>query len=140
MLPYRAPVLTAKIVSTLDYMSGGRVILGVGVGWMEEEFLALGLDTFHQRGRVTNEYIRAFKELWTKDSPEFEGRYCRFSGIKFHPKPAQKPHTPIWVGATLPRPSGGPPAWEMAGCPSVPGPRTSWGRPSWLRVSASSET
>ena len=102
VLPYRAPVLTAKIVSTLDYMSGGRVILGIGVGWMEEEFLALGLDTFHQRGRVTNEYIRAFKELWTKDSPEFQGRYCQFSGIKFHPKPAHKPHTPIWVGGNTP--------------------------------------
>lgn len=98
VLPYRAPVLTAKIISTLDYMSGGRVILGVGAGWLEEEFVALGLDTFHERGKVTDEYIRIFKELWTKDDPEFQGHYYQFSGIKFYPKPVQKPHVPIWVG------------------------------------------
>jgi probable F420-dependent oxidoreductase len=98
VLPYREPVLTAKIVSTLDYMSGGRVILGIGVGWMEEEFKALGLDTFAERGAVSDEYIRIFKELWTKEDPEFQGRYSQFSGIHFYPKPVQKPHPPIWVG------------------------------------------
>ncbi len=98
ILPYREPVLTAKTVATLDYMSGGRVILGIGVGWMEEEFKALGLDTFHDRGLVTNEDIQIFKELWTKDNPEFEGRFSQFSGISFNPKPVQNPHPPIWVG------------------------------------------
>ena len=98
VVPYREPVLTAKMVATLDYMSGGRVILGVGVGWMEEEFKVLGLDTFHERGKVTDEYLRVFKELWTQEDPSFQGTYSQFSGIKFYPKPAQKPHPPIWVG------------------------------------------
>ena len=98
VLPYRNPVLTAKIISALDYISGGRVILGVGVGWMEEEFVALGQNTFSQRGSVTDEYIQIFKELWTKDDPEFQGRHYQASGFKFYPKPVQKPHPPIWVG------------------------------------------
>lgn len=98
VLPYREPVVTAKMVSTLDYMCGGRVILGVGVGWMEEEFKALGLNTFRERGKVSDEQIRVFKELWTKDDPEFHGEYYQFSSIKFSPKPVQKPHPPIWVG------------------------------------------
>ena len=98
ILPYREPVFTAKIVSTLDYLSGGRAILGAGVGWMEEEFKALGLDTFPERGRVTDEDLRIFNELWTKDDPEFRGRYNSFSGIKFYPKPVQKPRPPIWIG------------------------------------------
>ena len=102
VVPYREPILTAKIVSTLDYMSGGRIILGVGVGWMEEEFKALGLDTFAERGRVTDEYLRIFKELWTKDDPEYQGNYSQFSGIKFSPKPAQSPHPPIWIGGHTP--------------------------------------
>ena len=102
VLPYRNPLFTAKIVSSLDNMSGGRVILGVGVGWMEEEFKALGLNTYPERGRVANEHIRIFKELWTKDDPQFTGRYHQFSGIKFFPKPSQKPHPPIWVGGHSP--------------------------------------
>ena len=102
VLPYREPVLTAKIVSTLDYMSGGRIILGVGVGWMEEEFKALGLNTFAERGAVSDEYIRIFKELWTNEDPEFQGRYHQFSGIEFYPKPIQEPHPPIWVGGHTP--------------------------------------
>ena len=102
VVPYREPILTAKIVSTLDYMSEGRVILGVGVGWMEEEFKALGLNTFAERGRVTDEYLRVFKELWSKDDPEYQGSYAGFSGIKFSPKPAQSPHPPIWIGGHTP--------------------------------------
>ncbi len=98
VIPYREPVLTAKIIATLDYMSGGRVILGIGVGWMEEEFKALGLDTYSERGKVTDEYLKIFKELWTSDSPEFQGDYSQFSGVSFYPKPIQKPHPPIWVG------------------------------------------
>jgi probable F420-dependent oxidoreductase len=98
ILPYRNALLTAKIVSTLDALSGGRVILGVGVGWMEEEFVALGLDTYRQRGAVSDEYIRAFRELWTKDQPRFEGRYIQFTDIGFAPKPVRQPHPPIWIG------------------------------------------
>ena len=98
VLPYRDPIVTAKTIATIDCISSGRVILGVGVGWMEEEFQALGLDTYADRGAVSDEYIAIFKELWTKDDPEFSGRYTQFSGIKFYPKPVQKPHVPIWVG------------------------------------------
>ena len=98
ILPYRNPVLTAKMLSTLDVLSGGRVILGAGVGWMEEEFQALGLDTYAQRGAVTDEYIQLFKELWTKDNPEFHGEPYQLSESGFQPKPVQKPHPPIWIG------------------------------------------
>lgn len=98
ILPYRHPVLTAKVLATLDVLSGGRVILGVGAGWMREEFEALGLSTYAERGAVTNEYIRLFKELWTKDEPIFQGRYYQVSGIGFQPKPVQRPHPPIWIG------------------------------------------
>jgi probable F420-dependent oxidoreductase len=98
ILPYRNPVLTAKMLATLDVLSGGRVILGAGVGWMEEEFQALGLDTFAQRGAVTNEYLRLFKELWTKAEPEFHGEFYDVSGAGFLPKPVQQPHPPIWIG------------------------------------------
>ncbi len=102
ILPYREPVLAAKMVATLDYMSGGRVILGVGVGWMKEEFEALGLNTFAERGKVSDEYIRIFKELRTKDAPSYQGRYSRSSPVSFYPKPVQKPHPPIWVGGHTP--------------------------------------
>jgi probable F420-dependent oxidoreductase len=98
ILPYRNPLLTAKIVSTLDKLSGGRVILGVGVGWMEEEFVALGLDTYRQRGAVSDEYMRVFRELWTSDQPRFEGKYVRFANIGFAPRPVRQPHPPLWVG------------------------------------------
>ena len=98
ILPYRNPVLTAKILATLDVLSGGRLILGAGVGWMEEEFQAMGLDTYAQRGEVTNEYIQIFKELWTSDQPEFHGKHYDISGVGFLPKPVQQPHPPIWIG------------------------------------------
>ena len=98
ILPYRNPVLTAKMISTLDVLSEGRFILGAGVGWMEEEFKALGLDTFARRGAVTDEYIQLFKELWTKDNPEFQGEHYQLSDSGFQPKPVQKPHPPIWIG------------------------------------------
>ena len=91
-------MLTAKILSTLDVLSSGRVILGVGVGWMEEEFQALGLDTYKERGAVTDEYLQLYKELWTKESPSFQGKYYQISNTGFEPKPVQKPHPPIWVG------------------------------------------
>ena len=98
IIPYRNPILTAKMLSTLDMLSKGRLILGAGVGWMEEEFELLNTEPFTERGAVTNEYLRAFIELWTKDDPEFEGKYVNFSNITFLPKPVQKPHPPIWIG------------------------------------------
>ena len=97
IVPYRNPLLAAKMLATLDVLSKGRLTLGVGVGWMEEEFIALDTPPFAERGAVTDEYITAFRELWTSDDPRFEGRYCRFSDIEFLPKPVQQP-LPIWVG------------------------------------------
>jgi probable F420-dependent oxidoreductase len=97
IIPYRNPVLTAKILSTLDVLSGGRLILGAGVGWMEEEFQAMGLDTYKERGAVTDEYLQLFRELWTKESPSFQGKYYQISDSGFEPKPVQKP-LPIWIG------------------------------------------
>jgi probable F420-dependent oxidoreductase len=91
-------LVAAKALATLDVLSGGRLVVGVGVGWMREEFEALGLPPFEERGAVTDEYIRAFKELWTSDNPHFEGKYVSFDNISFLPKPVQKPHPPIWVG------------------------------------------
>ena len=98
IVPHRNPLVAAKALATLDVLSGGRLVVGVGVGWMREEFEALDLPLFEERGAVTDEYIQAFKELWTSDSPTFHGKYCRFEGITFLPKPVQKPHPPIWVG------------------------------------------
>ena len=98
IIPYRNPILTAKMLATLDMLSKGRLILGAGVGWMEEEFDLLDTPPFAERGAVTNEYLRAFIELWTKDDPKFEGKYVSFSDITFLPKPVQKPYPPIWIG------------------------------------------
>ena len=98
VLPYRNPVLAAKTVSTIDFLSGGRVILGIGAGWMEEEFEALDSPPFPTRGRVTDEYLALYRELWTNPNPEFKGEFAHASGYKFSPKPVQKPGPPIWVG------------------------------------------
>jgi probable F420-dependent oxidoreductase len=98
ILPYRNPVVTAKMLASLDVLSGGRVIVGAGVGWMKEEFETIGTEPFAERGKVTDEYIAAFRELWSSDNPSFNGKYCRFSNIVFLPKPVQKPTIPIWIG------------------------------------------
>ena len=98
IVPHRSPVVTAKVRSTIDGLSQGRMTVGVGVGWLKEEFEALQTPPFEERGSITDEYIRAFKELWTQDEPNFQGKYCQFSNISFLPKPVQKPHPPIWVG------------------------------------------
>jgi len=98
IVPHRNPIVTAKALATLDVLSNGRVNVGVGAGWLKEEFETLGLPPFEERGAVTDEYIMAFKELWTSDKPSFKGKYCQFDNISFLPKPVQKPHPPIWVG------------------------------------------
>jgi probable F420-dependent oxidoreductase len=97
IVPYRNAVVTAKMVSSLDALSGGRVVLGVGAGWVAAESDALGVP-FAARGPMTDEYLRAMQELWTSRAPSFSGTYTRFDGLVFEPKPAQKPHPPIWVG------------------------------------------
>jgi probable F420-dependent oxidoreductase len=98
ILPYRNPMLVAKMVATLDVLSRGRVILAAGVGWMEEEFRALNLTTFQDRGAVTDEYIQILRELWTQEWPSYKGRFYSFEEVRFYPKPVQKPHPPIWIG------------------------------------------
>jgi probable F420-dependent oxidoreductase len=102
VIPYRAAVHSAKVIATIDVLSGGRMVLGVGAGWLREEFEALGAPPFEDRGRVTDEYLQAFKILWTEDAPRFAGEHVRFDHISFLPKPLQKPHPPIWVGGESP--------------------------------------
>jgi probable F420-dependent oxidoreductase len=97
IVPYRNAVVTAKMVSSLDALSGGRVVLGVGAGWVAAESRMLGVP-FAERGAMTDEYLRAMRELWTSKSPTFAGKYTQFDGLIFEPKPRQKPHPPIWVG------------------------------------------
>ncbi len=102
ILPYRQPVLNAKMLATLDVFSGGRLIVGVGAGWMQEEFAALGSDFAH-RGGVTDEHVQLLKDLWTLDEPEFSGRHYQLSGMTMYPKTVQRPHPPIWIGGNSKR-------------------------------------
>ena len=102
VVPHRPAVLTAKMLATIDVVSGGRLIVGCGVGWMREEFEAIGAPDFDRRGTVTDEFIRAFHDLWTNENPAFEGQYVRYKDITFEPKPVQKPHPPIWTGGESP--------------------------------------
>jgi probable F420-dependent oxidoreductase len=97
VLPHRNAVVTAKTVATIDVLSRGRVILGVGVGWMEEEFNALNA-SFAQRGPLSDEVVAVMKELWTSEHPHFEGKFHRFPEVACEPHPVQKPHPPIWIG------------------------------------------
>jgi probable F420-dependent oxidoreductase len=103
ILPYRNPVVTAKMLATLDVLSNGRVTLGAGVGWMEEEFNAIGLDTYPHRGAYSDECIRIFRELWTRDNPSFQGKFHQFSNIRCEPRPVQPGGIPIWVGGHTPQ-------------------------------------
>jgi len=98
ILPHRNPVVTAKMLATIDVLSRGRVTVGVGVGWLREEFQALGAPDFDRRGAVGDEYLRIFKTLWTQDPASFHGEFYRFDAIRCLPHPTQKPHPPIWIG------------------------------------------
>jgi probable F420-dependent oxidoreductase len=101
VVPHRPPMLTAKMLATIDVLSNGRLILGAGAGWMREEFALLGAP-FEDRGLATDEYLGAFRELWTQERPSYEGKYVSFSDVLFYPKPMQKPHPPIWIGGESP--------------------------------------
>jgi len=101
ILPYRHPLFMGKALATLDVLSGGRLIVGAAVGWLAEEFEALGIP-FTERGARSDEALRVMRTLWTEAEPKFEGRFFRFSGIKAEPKPLQKPHPPIWIGGNSP--------------------------------------
>ena len=98
VVPYRPAVLAAKMLATLDVLSGGRLTVGCGAGWMKEEFDALGLPPFAERGKVTDEYIAAFRTLWSDDAPAMSGQYVQFDNLVFEPKPAHRPRLPIWIG------------------------------------------
>ncbi len=98
VVPYRPAVLAAKMLATLEVLSDGRLTVGCGAGWMKEEADALGVPPFAERGKVTDEYIAAFKELWTAPAPSMNGEYVRFDDVVFEPKPLQAPHPPIWIG------------------------------------------
>jgi probable F420-dependent oxidoreductase len=95
VVPYRPALVTAKQIASLDALSGGRVILGAGVGWLREEFEALGVP-FARRGRRTDEYLAACRALWTDDVASYDGELVRVPPVRSAPKPAQRP-LPVWI-------------------------------------------
>ncbi len=98
VVPYRNPLVAAKTLATIDQLSGGRVILGAGVGWLREEFDALAAPAFEARGAVTDEYLRLMRATWTVDPVTFEGKHYRVRDVHALPKPAQPGGIPIWIG------------------------------------------
>jgi probable F420-dependent oxidoreductase len=118
VVPMRHPIVTAKQVATADHLSDGRVIFGVGIGWMAEEFALLG-ESFHDRGKRMDEYLQLMKVLWTERNPSFAGAYFNISDCAMTPKPVQKPHVPVWIGgdspAALRRAARFGDAWHSAG-------------------------
>jgi probable F420-dependent oxidoreductase len=101
ILGHRHPVLMAKMLTSIDALSHGRLICGVGVGWWKEELEILGVP-FERRGRQADEALRVFDALWSQDNPSFEGEFFRFRDLGFAPKPVQTPRPPIWVGGDSP--------------------------------------
>jgi probable F420-dependent oxidoreductase len=97
VLPYRHPLFTARVATSIDTLSKGRLILGVGIGWMPEEFEALGVD-FKSRAGMSEEQLQIFDLLWSEERPSFEGRFYRFDAVAVNPVPVQKPRFPIWIG------------------------------------------
>ncbi|MGH8337527.1 MAG: LLM class F420-dependent oxidoreductase, partial [Gammaproteobacteria bacterium] len=98
LVPERDPIVCAKEVATIDNLSGGRFLFGIGAGWLREELEIMGVE-FKQRWAVTIDYVRAMKELWTKPESSYDGEFVKFPPVRSYPKPAQKPHPPIIVGA-----------------------------------------
>ena len=97
VVPYRHPVHLAKSMATLDILSGGRIIMGAGVGWAKREFELLGIP-FSERGARTDDALRAVKALWASESPSYQGRFFSFDNVVFRPRPLTRPHPPIWIG------------------------------------------
>lgn len=97
ILPQRNPVVLAKELASLDVLSKGRLIFGVGVGYLKPEFDAIGAP-FAERGARADDYLAAIRALWTMDKPAYQGRFARFSGVDAQPRPVQRPHPPIVVG------------------------------------------
>src|SRR3989475_5527102 len=98
VVPYRNPLVAAKMLATTDVLSKGRVILGAGVGWLREEFEALGAPPFEERGPVTDDYIRLMRAAWTTDPVSFEGKYYSVRDVHVLPKPVQRAGIPVWIG------------------------------------------
>ena len=99
LIPERNPLVLAKEVASLDHLSGGRFIFGIGAGWLKEEIEIMG-GNYHHRWTQTREAIAAMKELWTKDEAEYHGQYYDFPPVRVFPKPAQKPHPPVFLGGS----------------------------------------
>ena len=99
IMPYRNPIVTAKMVATLDQMSEGRAIAGVGAGWSEAEYDALGVP-YRERGARTTEYLRLWQACWEPGPTTFHGRFFSFDNMHVSPKPLQQPHPPIWIGGS----------------------------------------
>src|SRR2546428_7894199 len=100
VVPYRNPLVAAKTLATIDQLSGGRVILGAGVGWLREEFEALATPAFENRGAVTDEYLKLMRATWTADPVTFEGKHYRVRNVHALPKPAQRGGIPIAIGGS----------------------------------------
>jgi probable F420-dependent oxidoreductase len=98
VVPHRPAVLTAKMLATIDVLSGGRVTVGIGAGWLKVELDAVATTPFAERGAVTDEYMDAMRTIWSQDRPVFHGKYTHIDGLLTDPKPLQRPHPPIWVG------------------------------------------
>ena len=125
VLPHRNPVLAAKMLATIDVLSKGRITVGVGVGWLREEFELLGAPEFERRGAVSDEYLEIFKKCWSEDPVEHDGSFYSFAPMHAAPKPVQKPHPPIWIGghsrAALRRAARYGDGWHPVGAnPAVP--------------------
>ncbi len=97
VLPYRHPLYWTRVAASIERLSKGRLTMGVGVGWMEEEFAALGV-SFKDRGKMTDEQLQIIQQLWTEEHSSFHGQFYRFDDLAFYPKPIQQPRIPIWVG------------------------------------------
>ena len=99
ILPYRHPLHTARMAANIDHLSGGRFLFGVGVGWAQQEFAALGIP-FHRRGALTDEYLAVIKQFWTQDIISYSGKSLMFQDVHTGPRPRRSPHPPIWVGGS----------------------------------------
>jgi probable F420-dependent oxidoreductase len=98
VVPHRPAVVTSKMLATIDVLSGGRLVIGIGAGWLKVELDAVATTPFAERGAVTDEYMDAMRTIWTQDKPVFHGKYVNIDGLLTDPKPLQKPYPPIWVG------------------------------------------
>jgi len=98
VVPHRPAVVSAKMLATIDVLSGGRLVVGIGAGWLKVEIDAVATTPFAERGAVTDEYMDAMRVIWTDERPVFHGKYVNIDGLLTDPKPVQKPHPPIWVG------------------------------------------